>query len=365
MKTLAGGRVQQDTRSQRRRLGEELLASDRRSRRSRRDRIERALTGLGVSQAYAARKDGLSTILGYHSVGDPHGGADPRMVHTIDEFRSQMAFLAEHRKVLSIDELVGRLAAGEPLPRRSVVITIDDGYADTATVAAPILAEFELPAVVYLATGIIDAGENMPTDRLYWAIANRTCHELPPDVVPSHLRVLTSDNDHEAYSAASLHITYLERDRRRALLSDITEALAPAEPAPRLMLDWDEIRQLAASPGITLGAHPHAHTDLRAFPDQVESEFGSTRRRIHEETGIDVDHVSFAYNRHSDDAPAAIAAMGFHSALSADVDRVVRAGTSPFELLRFDAPKETHLLKAWTTGAFPDFYRSARKRLNR
>jgi len=59
-----------------------------------------------------------------------------------------------------VDFLEGKTA----LPRKSVVITIDDGYRSTYEIAWPILKRYGLPATVYLYTDFVGAG-----DALNWA----------------------------------------------------------------------------------------------------------------------------------------------------------------------------------------------------
>jgi peptidoglycan/xylan/chitin deacetylase (PgdA/CDA1 family) len=89
-------------------------------------------------------------------------------------FREQMQFLASTGRVVDLDTAIDALTgAGEPstTPADAVVITFDDGTADFADVAAPILHEFSLPSTLYVATQFVDEGLPFPGDGvpLSWA----------------------------------------------------------------------------------------------------------------------------------------------------------------------------------------------------
>ena len=102
------------------------------------------------------RRTGV-TVLVYHRVG----AGTPSLVDLPeDEFRRQVEHLAEHHRVVDLDTAVAEISAGEV--RSGVVITIDDGTADTTDVALPILAAAGLPSTVYVATHFVDAGEPFP-----------------------------------------------------------------------------------------------------------------------------------------------------------------------------------------------------------
>ena len=88
-------------------------------------------------------------ILGYHRVGSLRTDHVPTV--SAAAFERQLAFLARRRyRVLTFHEVVQLLDRGEPMPRHSTVITFDDGYEETYTVAWPLLKRFNFPATVFV-----------------------------------------------------------------------------------------------------------------------------------------------------------------------------------------------------------------------
>lgn len=116
------------------------------------------------------------TILIYHQVG---GGSDSLVDLEPGVFERQLAHLAEHHRVLTLDEAVAELTAGvssgwgssqSPAAdgavaeddRRPVVLTFDDGTDDFCETVLPALVRHGLPATLYAATKFIDEGEAFP-----------------------------------------------------------------------------------------------------------------------------------------------------------------------------------------------------------
>jgi len=91
-------------------------------------------------------------ILGYHRVGPLKGDHVPTV--SPEAFERQLAFLARRRyRVLSLGDVAGSLADGRGFPRRAAVITFDDGYAETHTIAWPLLKRFGFTATVFVTPG--------------------------------------------------------------------------------------------------------------------------------------------------------------------------------------------------------------------
>jgi len=141
--------------------------------------------------------DGI-TILIYHQVG---GGTDSAVDLPLELFEQQLAHLAEHHRVLTLDEAAAELRSGQPTgwggsagdvvagdaadrdgadaggatdeaagngsagdgdTRRGVVITFDDGTADFGDVVVPALQRHGLPATLYVATKFVNDGDAFP-----------------------------------------------------------------------------------------------------------------------------------------------------------------------------------------------------------
>jgi peptidoglycan/xylan/chitin deacetylase (PgdA/CDA1 family) len=96
------------------------------------------------------------TFLIYHRVGGESGTS---VDLPVEQFRDQVAWLAEAFDVVSIDQAASLLRSGASKP--SVVLTFDDGTADW-TIAMEVLAEANLPATFYVATRFVDKSVHFP-----------------------------------------------------------------------------------------------------------------------------------------------------------------------------------------------------------
>ena len=331
----------------------------------------------GLSSLYARLQDEpVATILMYHSVPtlDEDRWIDPYNSLSARAFEQQMQFLAQHRQVISMEALVQKLERREPFERGTVAITFDDGYRNNLTVAAPILAKYNLPATIYLATSYIDSGQNQWIDTLYaafrarsadalslanWALASRGMDDRAAARQGGAFRdwdLSDSAQQTEAYTELVMYLIEADLVQREALLLEIDYQLQPVAYPPRLTMNWTEAKALKDGyDNITLGVHTCNHLDLSKHSEKTAEEMSASIAQMMRTLEITPKHFAFPYNRYCQHAQSQVEAAQLSSAVMAtDDDPVVRSHTSPYALPRLEAPKSMAMLKSWTNGGFPD-----------
>lgn len=94
-------------------------------------------------------------ILAYHAIADL--GDDPRLAEygvPPRLFEEQLdALIGAGWSFVALDAVLAGLAGEGALPRKALLLTFDDAYADLLEVACPIMAERGLPGVVFAVAG--------------------------------------------------------------------------------------------------------------------------------------------------------------------------------------------------------------------
>lgn len=117
----------------------------------------------------------------YHAFDERNPEQDPyNLFVRPDAFEAQLQHLTRTGWTpLDLDGWLGWLD-GRPTPRRSFLLTIDDGYVSTLDHAAPILARYGVPAVLFVPPARLGAGSGwmsqMPAEPL---LAGDRLRELP------------------------------------------------------------------------------------------------------------------------------------------------------------------------------------------
>jgi len=110
-----------------------------------------------VKMEPAINKEARVSVLGYHDFTD--GSSTNDMILNIEDFREQMQAIKEAQlPVISMRQFLDWKQAKADIPAECVLITIDDGWKATRTLAMDVLKEFGYPYTVFLYKNYIGVG---------------------------------------------------------------------------------------------------------------------------------------------------------------------------------------------------------------
>ena len=151
----------------------------------------------------ARRRRGDVVVLLYHRVGP----AASEIELPADAFRRHLEHLTTHERILTIEEAVA------DDPEGGVVVTFDDGYGDFYHTVLPILVSYHVPAVLYLATALVNGNGAAAPGSLTWSQLRETT-ETGLITVGSHT------HDHRNLSRATEEEAEAEMKRSKELIED-------------------------------------------------------------------------------------------------------------------------------------------------
>lgn len=103
-------------------------------------------------------------VLAYHDVEDRDADQAYLSVRT-DHLIEQLAWLRENGyQAVSVDQILAARQGGAPLPDRAVLLTFDDGYRSFRTRVLPILKAYRWPAVLAPVGDWLDTPQGRPVD---------------------------------------------------------------------------------------------------------------------------------------------------------------------------------------------------------
>ncbi len=265
-----------------------------------------------------AQRDGLA-VLTFHRVTDAGPDVTPGLLSATPEgFAALLDAIARRHEIVGADAVLRRAGGGPALPRRSVLITVDDAYADFAEHAWPALKARGLPVVLFVPTAYPDRPEAaFWWDRLYRAVAGSSNPTL--ETAAGALPLATRRDRAAAYRALRSELKSLDHDALLARVDELVASLVSAE-VPALardsVLGWDELRRLAAE-GVTLAPHTRTHPLLpRLEPSRRDGEIAGSREDLAAATGARDAIFAYPSGATSPSVARSVADAGFRVALT-------------------------------------------------
>ncbi len=230
-----------------------------------------------------------------------------------------MRVLAASFKVLPLGEAASQLAKGT-LPAGALCITFDDGYADNAEIALPILRRHGVKATFFVSTSFLDGGR-MFNDSVIECVrgargdmADLTEFALGP-------RSLAGPQARRRVVDELLpQIKYLGLDEREHFIARLARCLGTGRLPDDLMMRSEQVVELHRA-GMEIGGHTVRHPILRVLADaEAEAEIAGGRARLQDLLDAPVDVFAYPNGRPMQDYDARhvdmVRRLGFRAAVS-------------------------------------------------
>jgi peptidoglycan/xylan/chitin deacetylase (PgdA/CDA1 family) len=301
------------------------------------------LTGVRARKAaWPSLASARGVVLLYHRINDAadaYGLGVPPAI-----FESHLRWLQAECHIVELDELLS--TPPEQLPSRAVALTFDDGYEDNLRVAIPQLQQSKAPATFFLTTRWLQGHGEYWWDTLERVLLSET--PVPPSLdltwngASMSLGTRTIDDRRHTHGQLHERLVHGSLEQRDRAIERLKEWSGGGAIRFRPMTA-DEVRKLAASPGVTIGAHSVNHLSLPDNSDSRITELADCQVELRRITGQPVEMFAYPYGA-VDRQTLALVRRSWRWGLSCD-DRVLAES--------FDAARVPRLdVKAWPVSEF-------------
>jgi len=200
-------------------------------------------------------------------------------------------------EIVSLDEAHFRMVEGDH-SKPFICFTFDDGYRDNLEYAYPIFKRHNLPFAIYVPTDYPDGNGDLWWLALEKVIMQVDALSVKLDGVQRRFRCGTSAEKDAAFQSVYWWLRTIDETDARAFVRELCDGIGfdPAHLCTDLMMNWEEIRRLAADPLVTIGAHTRRHFALAKLTlAEARAEMTESVRRIEREIGKPVRHFSYPY----------------------------------------------------------------------
>lgn len=267
--------------------------------------VKAALSALhytGIDGLVGPLTRGLGCILTLHQVGpDSVDTFCPNRILRITPYfleRTIHQLLEAGFECVAMDEVAIRLRMGNPNGRPFVAFTLDDAYRDNLTNAAPIFRRYGVPYCIYAPTDGLDGRCD-----LWWLVLEEAIRRLQSITIdvggePFYATTETTAGKDAAFYSLYWRLRQLDETEARTIVRQLANMAAydPGDLCADLVMNWDELREIAADPLATIGGHTVRHyalAKLGAGAARYEMEEGV--RRLEASLGRRIKHFSYPF----------------------------------------------------------------------
>ncbi len=249
------------------------------------DLVRRLLYSSGALSLYHRVRNAHSlTVVMFHRTlteDDPRWAtSDPNYTLRRDLFARSLAFFNRHYNLVSLQDVLDARRGVRALPRRALLVTFDDGWADNADHALPELQRARAPALLFVAADAVGQRQPFWQERVVagWRRGALRVEELRAAIG----EVGGGDNGLPALREAIARLEALAPEQRSEVLAPFAAAM---DDGMRHMVVAEELHRLRDG-GVALGLHGKSHVRMTDAAD-LDAELGGARESLAATLGDD------------------------------------------------------------------------------
>ncbi len=258
------------------------------------------LYSTGVVKVLAPLYGGIGSILMLHRLIDERESELNHSLCTTTAFLDKfIGFLKSQQiDIISLDQMVYRLSHQTTQQNRFVCFTFDDGYRDNLTLALPIFENHQVPFAVYITAGLIE--RQFP----YWGRILETLFKTQDQLAFNYGGTEFQYLENQTYEdklrnfTAFMKVVHFDRDRAQERVQAIGEkfGIDQYHLLDQDALNLDELKKLAASPLVTIGAHTVNHANLSSLDEMAAfHEMTDSKRYLETHLGKPISHFAYPF----------------------------------------------------------------------
>lgn len=285
----------------------------------------KALYYSGAHKLLAPFSQGIGLIFMLHRVSpEPPGDFAPnRGLMVTPSYLDSV--LRDVRKagldIISLDEACERIRSGNT-QKRFACFTLDDGYKDNLQYARPVFKAHEAPFTIYIPSDYPSGKGELWWVALEEVIARNESVEFDFAAGSGPLPAETVEQKKETFNRLYGYLRHRDQEAQRNLVRRLCEThdVDMAAICRDLIMTWDEVRELASDPLVTIGAHTVAHYALAQLPEEnARREMKVGADRLAKKIGYWPAHLSYPYGDRRSAGPREFriaAKLGFRTAVT-------------------------------------------------
>ena len=256
-------------------------------------------SGAGDLMAPLTRGDGVIFML-HHVTPNPQRDFEPNGILRVTPKFLESVFEQVQKAgydFVSMDDVPKRLKSGAK-GRPFAAFTLDDGYRDNRDYSYPLFKRYGIPFTTYVPSDFPDGRGD-----LWWLTLEEALRRLDELSIsfagkPRLFKLSSAHEKTHAFHTIYWWLRGLPEAQARAAVASLANQAGfdSLDLCREIIMTWDELREMAQDPLVTIGAHTNAHFALaKLSAEDSEREITTSIARIEREFGRPCRHFSYPY----------------------------------------------------------------------